>query len=369
MSSRSDAVMIAVMGATGSGKSTFINLISNSALAVGHGLRSCTTTIGLSQTFELSGRSITLIDTPGFDDTIISETDILNMIALYLSTTYQQGFKLSGIVYMHSISDVRFDGILRRNFNMFRKLCGDDVLQNVVIVTNMWEEVSYECGVARETQLANDDLLFKPALAQGARMLRHYNTVPSARFILSSLLSNVPLALRIQRELVDEGKDIADTDAGRALGSELVALLNKHRAELVQVRKELQEMVRECHARTMRELEESRRDLETRIARAECDRERLSRQYEEGKRMFDEKIRGVMNAIEDERRCRVARDQETLRLLHPQEATPSERAWQQRARRESQDPGEECLFSVLGSMLDVVIRFIAVFLSPQNVST
>jgi predicted GTPase len=38
--------------------------------------------------FVVSGRIVTLIDTPGFDDTDRSDTAILNMIAAYLSKTY-----------------------------------------------------------------------------------------------------------------------------------------------------------------------------------------------------------------------------------------------------------------------------------------
>ena len=65
----------------------FINMISNSELEMGHGLRSCTASVGRSQPFEFLGKHVTLIDTPGFDDTTVSDTDILKMIALYLSTT------------------------------------------------------------------------------------------------------------------------------------------------------------------------------------------------------------------------------------------------------------------------------------------
>ena len=55
---------------------------------------------------------------------------------------------------MHRISDFRVGGIAKRNFNMFRKLCGDETLRNVVIVTNMWGEVSPAQGAARERELA-----------------------------------------------------------------------------------------------------------------------------------------------------------------------------------------------------------------------
>lgn len=93
-----------VMGETGTGKSTvssavvtmrlkvltrcqFINLASGSKLGVNNGLRSMTRTVQTSDSFELSGRLVTLIDTPGFDDTNMSDSEILNMIAVYLETT------------------------------------------------------------------------------------------------------------------------------------------------------------------------------------------------------------------------------------------------------------------------------------------
>lgn len=97
------------MGATGSGKSTvrisilqdengsliigfkknkqFINLASGSDLPVGRGLESCTSEVRTSKPFYLNGRIVTLIDTPGFDDTTRSDTDILSSIAAYLSNT------------------------------------------------------------------------------------------------------------------------------------------------------------------------------------------------------------------------------------------------------------------------------------------
>lgn len=56
---------------------------------MGDGLCSCTDFVGRSKTFDLAGRQVTLVDTPGFDDTEVSDTDILKMIALYLSTRYE----------------------------------------------------------------------------------------------------------------------------------------------------------------------------------------------------------------------------------------------------------------------------------------
>jgi hypothetical protein len=64
----------------------FINLASGSNLRVGGGLESCTSSVNTAQAFKLDGRSVTLIDTPGFDDTSKSDSDILRMIAAFLAT-------------------------------------------------------------------------------------------------------------------------------------------------------------------------------------------------------------------------------------------------------------------------------------------
>ena len=50
------------------------------------GLESCTADVQLADKFTLDGRAVTLIDTPGFDDTSKSDTEILKMIAFFLAT-------------------------------------------------------------------------------------------------------------------------------------------------------------------------------------------------------------------------------------------------------------------------------------------
>jgi len=61
-----------------------INLASGSNLTVGEGLESCTYQVNVALDFELDGRVVKLIDTPGFDDTNRSNTDILATIASHL---------------------------------------------------------------------------------------------------------------------------------------------------------------------------------------------------------------------------------------------------------------------------------------------
>ena len=64
-----------------------INTASDSNLRIGRNLKSCTAEVQLADEFILDGQPVILIDTPGFDDTNKSDTDILKLIAAFLATT------------------------------------------------------------------------------------------------------------------------------------------------------------------------------------------------------------------------------------------------------------------------------------------
>ncbi|KAF9004032.1 P-loop containing nucleoside triphosphate hydrolase protein [Cyathus striatus] len=288
------------MGATGSGKTTFINLVSGSTLRVGRGLKSCTSSVQVANPFELDGRNITLIDTPGFDDTTKSDTDILRMIAAFLATTYQEGMKLAGVIYFHRISDFRMGGISTRNFKMFRQLCGESSLKNVVIATNMWGEVSKEVGEAREAELISQDMFFKPVLDKGAQMARNDNTLQSAQAILQQIIGNLPMSLQIQRELVDQKKELSQTAAGVELNKELMEQVEKHRKELREMQEEMREAIRAKDEETRRELETESKKLQAEMNRVQQDSKKLASDYKEEKDKLEIRLREMKAASERE---------------------------------------------------------------------
>jgi len=267
------------MGATGSGKTTFINLISGSNLKVSTGLRSCTSEVQLGGTFYLDDRRVVLIDTPGFDDTTRSDTDILKTIAAFLETSYKEGSTLAGLLYIHRISDFRMGGVSAKNFRMFRRLCGETTLKNVIIVTNMWGQVDPQIGNAREAELMRDELFFKPALDKSAKMARHDNTLPTAQAIARLILSNHPLPLQIQEELVIQQKSISQTSAGEELHREYDALIKKHEEEMRQLKEEMEKAMRERDEETRMELGMETRRLQNEIERLRGDIGRMESDY------------------------------------------------------------------------------------------
>ncbi|KAF9498950.1 hypothetical protein BDN71DRAFT_257740 [Pleurotus eryngii] len=282
--------LIAVMGATGSGKTTFINMASGSNLRVGSGLMSCTSDVQTSQPFRLGDRTVRLIDTPGFDDTTRSDTDVLSMISAYLSTAYMDGVRLSGVVYVHRISDFRMGGTSTRNFRMFRKLCGDDSLRNVVLVTNMWGQVPVDVGEAREKELKEEDVFFKPVLDEGAQIKRHNNTLTSAHEILRSVAFKDPVPLRIQKELVDENRDITETDAGEELGRELREQARKFKEQQERLRVEMEEALKDNDERARVELEKATTKLKQDINRLTSDSERMASSFADAQRRMQQEL-------------------------------------------------------------------------------
>ena len=87
--------------------------------------------------FDYKGTTVHLIDTPGFDDTRKSDTDVLKDIAGWLLVAYRDNIRLSGMVYLHSISETRMKGSHMTNLRMFQKLAGLKNMKHVILTTTM----------------------------------------------------------------------------------------------------------------------------------------------------------------------------------------------------------------------------------------
>ena len=215
---------------------------------------------------------------------------IVVSIDLLSTYRYERGDTLAGVLYFHRISDLRMGGGLTRNFRMFRTLCGEAALKNVVIVTNMWGGVEPEVGYAREAELMREDIFFKPALENGARMVRHTNTVPSAEAIIRHFFDNQPLPLQIQRELIDERMDIVETGAGRELNRELNAQIRKHQEEVRAIAEEMEIAKNDKDEEARHELAIETKRMYEEIERFENEARRLASDYQREKTEFQARL-------------------------------------------------------------------------------
>lgn len=238
---------------------------------------------------------------------------------------------------MHRISDTRMSGISRRNFGMFRKLCGDKTLGSVIIVTNMWSQVSEEVGNAREVQLHTDELLFKPVVDKGARVKRNYNTLDSARQILEEFVGKATVTLQIQDELVLQNKQIDQTAAGEELEAEkrkqIEEAKRKQEEELRRTQEALRIKMEEDERRRQQEIEAARRRAEEDAARQREAQERERAHREEERRRENRRRMEVQRQLKKEAEERRQREEEAQRVREEMQRQQEEAEAEQRRLR------------------------------------
>lgn len=170
-----------------------------------------------------------LVDTPGFDDSNLTDTDILIRIADWMSETYSKGTQLSGIIYLHRISDDRMDGASVKNLLMFGELCGENNLHNVVLATTMWEETNEEIGAKREAELIHD--YWKPMIEERSQVARLSTNPDDARRLVKVFLNNTTFVPQLQQEL-SSGKHLTETKAGKAISDEIERISKQYAKDL-----------------------------------------------------------------------------------------------------------------------------------------
>jgi GTP-binding protein EngB required for normal cell division len=284
-------VLIAVMGMTGSGKTTFISKATGRTdLNIGHQLSSCTRDIQVVET-RIDGQRVHFVDTPGFSDTSLSDTDVLQMIADYLAVAYRKEMKLSGIIYLHPISDTRMTHHGVKNLSMFRRLTGEKNLKNVLLVTSKWDQVDAAVGETREAELRDD--YWRLLISMGAQTRRHRGTPQSAQDIARSLCANTPFYLQLQEEMGADNKPLRETTAGRELMAEISRIKEDHQREI----EEMQHMMRNS-------ADESKAVIEALRQESRRQQEQLERILRDERNMNEEAVRSLqerINALENRR--------------------------------------------------------------------
>lgn len=125
------------MGITGSGKSTLIKQVTGQDVLVGDGIFSTTVEVATYKT-NLDGKEVLLVDTLGFDDSSRNEGEILENITSKLAQMYVDTIPISGIIYVHDITNEKFTGSAGRYLSMFTRIVGPNALRNVTLLTTKW---------------------------------------------------------------------------------------------------------------------------------------------------------------------------------------------------------------------------------------
>jgi hypothetical protein len=184
--------------------------------------------------------------------------DILTSISdwLHLHQT-----SITGIIYLHRITDKRFTGASHMNLNVMQAICGEHLLPHVILCTTMWNSLPdarvFSEAEAREHELINSPELLQPLLAKHARYMRYEGTQKTGAAIVQALLDRPAThAMNLQLELRNPTCALEDTAAGRLITAEI----RRKEEKLRQERAEEEEEERELREELELEREAARRE-------------------------------------------------------------------------------------------------------------
>lgn len=163
---------------------------------------------------KVGGRSVTLIDTPGFNDTDLEDPNLFLEMVDWLAGSYRNGETLNGAIFVQGINEVRvlqgeLDGL-----KLFQNMVGAEAFSQVIVVTTMWDKVNENFGVNNENNRAS---YWEGLVTRGAKLRRFYNTEDSALEIVRGCLEFPQTTLLLQRELMDRNGRVRKTSAAEFL--------------------------------------------------------------------------------------------------------------------------------------------------------
>ncbi|KAI5779793.1 P-loop containing nucleoside triphosphate hydrolase protein [Geopyxis carbonaria] len=294
-------IIIAVMGVTGTGKSSLIQSLTGRDTGVGTKLKSETSEVQAYQ-MELDGRTIELLDTPGFDDTEKDDTETLQTILTWLKLSDRKSTYLSGIIYLHRITDDRFTGSMVTNFQMMMELCGDKSFKNVMLVSSRWENVPPN-EMENKKRQERDELkgkYWKLMISGGAKTERYDGQKKSGLAIIRRILKeNVPMEVKVQKELRAPGASIASTGAGKVVIQKSKSSEGKHADTIESMRSTIESLMQTALKHIAVEQQESLKRMQ---ALYEQQRENIDNFWKSHTEVLQDKITVLEDRIARSRR-------------------------------------------------------------------
>ncbi|QRV94631.1 50S ribosome-binding GTPase [Ceratobasidium sp. AG-Ba] len=227
--------LIVVFGPAGAGKTSFINCVTGSKLPIGHTIQSCTkevTTEGIP-VIEIDGVPVQLVDTPAFDDLDMSDRDVFQAVSDFLDKFYHEGQLITGLVYVHRITDVRLSGSSKRSLRMLHELCDDDSLKRILFLTTMWSSPVTQRQLDTQTELQEHPIISR----FGAWSQVLTQTPSEGRSILKSYLNSGTQSSGVQKKMVKKVMSPGAASALQIPGEARAEFLRRNEQEVAQIRR------------------------------------------------------------------------------------------------------------------------------------
>ena len=192
-------------------------------------------------------------------------------------------------------------GSTLRNLKMFRELCGESPLKNVILVTTGWGTAAksghLQKATDNERQLRTETQFWANMIKRGSDVKKFEDSRESAMDIIFSLVDKPPVVLQIQEELVDKNKNLADTAAGHVVNEELKKVEAAYRAELDALAQQMTEAQAKNDKELQEVLEESKREISKMKADARRAQDDLHYENRNQQRRMDQRIEDLQREL------------------------------------------------------------------------
>ena len=162
--------------------------------------------------FLVDGKPIVLIDTPGLDDTNLSDANVFKQLSEWFANSFVSGQKLAGIVLMQNEAVGKVAGSRDRFLAIFESMIGFKARRNVAWIS----PVAYSFAFKDEGQ----NIAFPPPAHLGLAdiiPIAFDGSAAAARQIVVQLSRKIAEPLAIQQEIVDERRKPSETTMGQEL--------------------------------------------------------------------------------------------------------------------------------------------------------
>ncbi|CAE6494313.1 unnamed protein product [Rhizoctonia solani] len=204
------SIPILILGAQGCGKSTLINAaFSEPVREISNGYELATKEFHF-HILQASTHRFILVDSPGFDNTSMSDGEILAKLIRFLCCGKTPA-KMAGVIYLHAQGAHLGSGVLRRNLSLIKTLLGDSFMERLTIL------LVPQPGQQKDHQELIRPLLdpkspFYPLYDSNARVDVSVLETEPIRKVLLSYVGKAPVLVRVQDELCRSGRVPHDND-------------------------------------------------------------------------------------------------------------------------------------------------------------